>query len=88
MTETELEQELEPSQDEMLAAQQEEANEFQQRVTKLLNRIAEAEPDQAQELRDRMLIEMYLFMTDFEQHMRTMQLNGGPVAMFKALMRH
>lgn len=33
-----------------------------------------------------MQAEMYIFLTDFEQAMRTMQMNGGPMAMLKAMM--
>lgn len=34
----------------------------------------------------RMLAEMYIFVSDFERSARTMAMNGGPMAMLKAMM--
>lgn len=58
-----------------------EENDFRERVEKLLARIEE-DP----KTRDIMLVEMYLAFTDFELMMRTMQHNGGPIAMLKMMM--
>lgn len=58
-----------------------ELQDFEARVTNLVG-MMNANP----EVMHRCLAEMYVFMTDMEQAMRTMQLNGGPMKMLKALM--
>lgn len=55
---------------------------FETRVNKLMAMIAEDG-----NVRDRMLCEIYIAFTDFEQMTRTMALNGGPMAMIKAMMK-
>ena len=64
-----------------LEKQNAEREEFEDRVSRLVQMMKD---DETVPLR--CLAEMYVFMTDMEQAMRTMQLNGGPIKMLKAMM--
>lgn len=54
---------------------------FEDRVDALMAKIAE-DPT----VRDRMMCELYIFISDFDTFTRTMAANGGPMAMLKMVM--
>lgn len=64
----------------MVSAEVEEST-FENRVEKLMAQIAE-DPT----VRDRMMCELYIFISDFDTFTRTMAANGGPMAMLKMVM--
>lgn len=57
------------------------SDDFESRVEKLLALI-----QQDDGTRDRMMVEMYLALTDLERGMRTMIQHGGPMGILKAMM--
>lgn len=60
---------------------EEETDDFSARVAALVKKQKD-NPDVTLQMN----AEMYIFLTDFEQAMRTMQMNGGPMAMLKGMM--
>lgn len=56
-------------------------DDFETRVEKLLGMIRDDPVN-----RDRMIVEMYLALSDLERGMRTMMQHGGPMGILKAMM--